>query len=141
MTFATTLFTLVVLATSAVALTFPANCARNYTVKAGDTCDSISAVQNVSTFQLANVNEGTIDPACDDLFPTEVICLGIIGQDCTNTTVVTDDETCVDIADKANITTSLLLENNPNVNPICTNIFPGEVLCTANTDIVHLPPS
>ena len=70
-------------------------CARNYTVQPGDICDKISAAQNVSTyvdhfypfscyffffvnsdllcrFQLASVNNGTIDPACDNLRVGEV---------------------------------------------------------------------
>ena len=48
------------------------NCARNYTVVAGDTCDGISAKENVSSFQLASVNNATINADCTNLCPGEV---------------------------------------------------------------------
>jgi len=109
---------------------FPANCARNYTVSSGDTCDKISAAQSVSTFQLAKVNEGVIDPDCDNLFVGETICLGITGQDCTATHEVVTGDNCFGIAQSAGISESVLLENNPNVDASCDNIYPDEVLCT-----------
>ncbi|KAG0691685.1 hypothetical protein DFH29DRAFT_1084197 [Suillus ampliporus] len=48
---------------SAVGQTLPADYDHNITVEAGDTCDGISAAHNVSTYQLAAVNSGIIDPA------------------------------------------------------------------------------
>ena len=51
------------------------NCARNYTVVSGDTCDGISAKTSVSTYQLATVNADKIDAACDNLFVGEVMTL------------------------------------------------------------------
>ena len=72
------------------AQTLPANCDRTYTVVAGDTCNSISAKENVSTcvregcsrltptlttmrsFQLASVNANLINAACTNLFVGEV---------------------------------------------------------------------
>ena len=48
------------------------NCARNYTVVAGDTCDGICAKENVSSFQLASVNNATINAGCTNLVPGEV---------------------------------------------------------------------
>ncbi|KAF8189635.1 hypothetical protein BJ912DRAFT_965962 [Pholiota molesta] len=108
-----------------------APCARNYTVQAGDFCDAISAAQNVSTYQLATVNSAIIDPTCSNLFVGEVICLGLVGQDCTTVAVVQSGSGCADIAAQANITTPVLLANNPNVDADCTNIYPGEVLCVA----------
>ncbi|KAF8878010.1 hypothetical protein CPB84DRAFT_1852478 [Gymnopilus junonius] len=53
------------------AQSLPANCSRTYTVQSGDFCDKISASQNVSTYQLATVNSGIIDPLCDNLFVGE----------------------------------------------------------------------
>ncbi|EIM84046.1 uncharacterized protein STEHIDRAFT_61989 [Stereum hirsutum FP-91666 SS1] len=102
------------------------DCARNYTVRLGDVCDSISAAQNVSTFQLANANP-TINADCSNLALGEPLCLGITGQDCTTTHVVSSGETCTSIADGAGIAFSLLVGNNPNVNADCSNIYPGEV--------------
>ncbi|KAI0666507.1 hypothetical protein C8Q78DRAFT_930262, partial [Trametes maxima] len=108
------------------------NCARNYTVVAGDTCDGISAKENVSTFQLATVNADKIDAACDNLAIGEPLCLGITGQDCQVTHVVESGDSCDSIAQGAGTTVAILLANNPNVNSECTNIGIGEVLCTAN---------
>ncbi|KAG7441628.1 uncharacterized protein BT62DRAFT_1011428 [Guyanagaster necrorhizus] len=111
-----------------------ANCARNYTVQLGDTCDAISAAQNVSTYQLAEVNTN-INVGCTNLVLGEVLCLGIIGQDCTDTYVVVSGDNCVAIAAAENTTYDVLLANNPNVDSTCTNIYPGEVLCVAPEDV------
>ncbi|KAI0344013.1 hypothetical protein BDW22DRAFT_1116267 [Trametopsis cervina] len=107
----------------------PANCARTYTVRPGDTCDAISAIESVSSFQLAEVNRDTIDPLCDNLFVGEPLCLGIVGQDCTSVHQVVTGDTCATIATAAGIELSTLLANNPNVNSACTNIHLDEVLC------------
>ncbi|KAI0066417.1 hypothetical protein BV25DRAFT_1835480 [Artomyces pyxidatus] len=108
------------------------NCARTYTVISGDTCDIISAKENVSTFQLATVNSAIVDPACDNLAVGEVLCLGIVGQDCNITDVVQSGDSCGLITDATGIPLSTLLTNNPNINTDCSNIYPGEVLCTSS---------
>ncbi|KAM5538374.1 hypothetical protein V8D89_007976 [Ganoderma adspersum] len=112
------------------------NCSRTYTVVAGDTCDGIAAKENVSSYQLAIVNDGTIDIGCDNLSVGESLCLGIVGQDCQVTHVVAPGDTCQTIAAAAGTTVDILLANNPNVNTPCINIHPGEVLCTAKEIIV-----
>ncbi|EIW56066.1 uncharacterized protein TRAVEDRAFT_60093 [Trametes versicolor FP-101664 SS1] len=108
------------------------NCARNYTVVPGDTCDGIAAKTNTPTFQLETVNADKIDAACDNLAVGEPLCLGIIGQDCDITHVVQPGDSCGVIAQEAKTTLDILLANNPNVNAQCTNIGVGEVLCTAS---------
>ena len=123
-------------------------CTRVYTVVAGDTCDGIAAKENVSSYQLAFENSGIINAGCTNLFPGEVnrlqksfqplclrsplqvLCLGIVGQDCQVTHVVATGDTCQSIAVAANTTVAILLENNPNVNSQCSNIHPGEVRST-----------
>jgi len=108
----------------------PPACARNYTVQPGDWCDKISAAQNASTYQLLNANQGVINPECTNLWVGQVICLSLEGDiDCTNITVVEPGNTCESIALAAGITYTKLRENNPNVDPMCTNIYAGEVLC------------
>ncbi|KAK0231565.1 hypothetical protein IW262DRAFT_1292431 [Armillaria fumosa] len=104
-----------------------ANCARNYTVHLGDTCDAISAAQNSSTYQLASVNTN-INVGCTNLALGEVLCLGITGQDCTDTYVVASGDNCVAIAAAEGTTDDILLANNPNVDATCANIYPGEVI-------------
>ncbi|KAI1792003.1 hypothetical protein LXA43DRAFT_371310 [Ganoderma leucocontextum] len=126
----------VVLAAVCGSVTAASNCARNYTVVAGDTCDGISAKENASTYQLRTVNNATVDASCDNLFIGEPLCLGIVGQDCEVTHVVASGDDCQAIAQAAGTTYDIILANNPNVNSLCSNIYPGEVLCTADDIIV-----
>ncbi|KAH0578853.1 hypothetical protein H2248_003045 [Termitomyces sp. 'cryptogamus'] len=109
-------------------------CIRSYTVVSGDTCDAISAAQNTSTFQLAH-NNPIVGTDCSGLQPGQVLCLGFEGQDCSTVQVVVAGDTCSKIATSANVPLATLLANNPNVNAACTNIYVGEVLCTASTVI------
>ncbi|KAF5360166.1 hypothetical protein D9758_011383 [Tetrapyrgos nigripes] len=113
-----------------------AQCARNYTVHLGDFCDGISAAQHTSTFQLANANQGVINTDCSNLAvgmarAPSPLCLGDLGKDCSTVTVVESGVGCATIVDNAGIALDTLLHNNPNVNADCTNIYPGEVLCTS----------
>ncbi|KXN82893.1 hypothetical protein AN958_01962 [Leucoagaricus sp. SymC.cos] len=122
----TRVLVLTILASTAIAQV-PNNCSRTYKVVLGDTCDKISAAQNVSTFQLAHVNADTINPDCSNLVSGETICLGIEGQDCDNTHTIVSGDSCSDISVAANIDLSTLLANNPNVDSTCSNIYPDEV--------------
>ncbi|TEB23510.1 hypothetical protein FA13DRAFT_1757029 [Coprinellus micaceus] len=106
-------------------------CARTYTVQSGDWCDKISAEQNSSTYQLAQANVGVINADCSNLWVGQVICLGLTGQDCTETVVVEEGGDCTAIATAAGITYEKIRANNPNIDTACTNIYPGEVLCVA----------
>lgn len=115
------------------------SCVRQYTVKAGDICDGISASQKVSTYQLATINKGIINDQCSNLVPNETICLGYQGEDCTTVYTVKKDDTCDAIAAANKVNTTLLHENNPQINPDCKNIYIGEVLCVANSVIVPPP--
>ncbi|KAK0231564.1 hypothetical protein IW262DRAFT_1454589 [Armillaria fumosa] len=110
--------------------TAQSNCAREHTVVAGDTCNGISAAFNVSTFQLAHVNTA-IDAACDNLQIGQVLCLGIIGQDCNQTEIVVSGDTCSGIALANDIDLATLLVNNRNVNSACSNLLIDTVLCVA----------
>ncbi|KAI0809203.1 hypothetical protein BC629DRAFT_1282313 [Irpex lacteus] len=116
----------------------PANCARAYTVVSGDSCNAISFKESVSSFQLALVNSAIIDPACDNLFPGEAICLGLTGQDCNTIRVVESGDTCLAIAAWAGIPFSTLLANNKNVDNSCSNLIPGEVRDSHN---IYLTPA
>lgn len=93
----------------------------------GDVCDSISAANNVSTFQLPHANPTGINADCSNLALGQPLCLGITGQDCTQTHVVISGEGCWQIATDAGTDLTTLLANNPNVNEACSNIYPGEV--------------
>ncbi|KAI0329340.1 hypothetical protein GY45DRAFT_1325117 [Cubamyces sp. BRFM 1775] len=109
-----------------------ATCSRFFEVSPGDTCDGISAQTSTPSFQLLLDNPGVINAACSNLMPGEILCLGVVGQDCTDVHVVQPGDVCVNIANEAGILLSTLLANNPNVNSACSNLHVGEVLCTAN---------
>jgi hypothetical protein len=49
------------------------------------------------------------------------------------------NDTCDTIAAAQNVNTTLIHENNPQINPDCTNIYVGEVLCVASSVIVPPP--
>jgi len=124
------------------AFTFFANgalahaCTRTYTVQEGDTCDAISAANNVSTYQLAAINPG-IDLSCSNLLPEEALCLGTEDEDCNETYVVKPDDTCDIVADAQGVNSTMVRLNNPQIDEECTNLYIGEVLCTCN--LVKVP--
>ncbi|KAJ7572620.1 hypothetical protein C8J56DRAFT_864112 [Mycena floridula] len=107
-------------------------CARTYIVQPGDTCDGISAAKNVSTYQLAIVNSAKINTGCTNLFPGEALCLGNVGEDCTDVHVVVSGDVCSQIASDAGTDFETLFANNPNVDTGCTSMYVGEVLCVAD---------
>ncbi|KIY64069.1 carbohydrate-binding module family 50 protein [Cylindrobasidium torrendii FP15055 ss-10] len=100
-------------------------CARNYTVHLGDVCDTISASQNSSTYQLAHVNPN-IDEGCTNLALGEPLCLGEVGHDCQDTYVISSGDGCWAISQTFGIGLDILLANNPNVASDCSNIYPNE---------------
>jgi len=107
------------------------NCTRTYTVVAGDICDSISAAQSVSTYQLASLNT-EVDAACHDLQPGLQICLGgDPSEDCKSVHVVKSGDTCDSISAAYNTNSTILMQNNPQLDQSC-DIYQGEVLCVAN---------
>lgn len=113
------------------------DCARTYTVKAGDYCDKISVAHNVSTYQLAVVNP-SINAACDNLQPDQTLCLGKSGEDCQTTYQIKADDTCDQITQVHAINSTILYANNPQINADCSNIYIGEVLCVG-TDFAAPP--
>ncbi|RSH84377.1 uncharacterized protein EHS24_005897 [Apiotrichum porosum] len=109
------------------------DCSRSATVVDGDTCDAISATYGVSTFQLALVNDATIDENCENLQIDQVVCLGVEGQDCTKVYTVVEDDTCEGIISMYGMSNDTLYNNNPQIDSDCTNIYIGEVLCVDTT--------
>jgi LysM repeat protein len=129
----------VVLALASTSLA--AKCVRDYTVVAGDICDSISAKNKVSTFQLAAINSPAINGGCSNLEIGSKICLGTDGEDCQTTYVVKPDDTCDSIASGAKTNSSMIMLNNPQIASDCSNIYVGEVLCIAPTVLCPAVPA
>jgi hypothetical protein len=119
-------------------VSYAAKCTRTYIIKEGDICDSISAANNVSTYQLGATNAGVINEACSNLVPGKEICLATEGEDCSTVYTVAAGDTCSKIWDNHRINSTLLYGNNPQINEDCTNIYSGEVLCVAGG--VSAPP-
>jgi len=74
-----------------------------------------------------------VDATCSDLTPGETLCLGTVGEDCRTTYVVRPNDTCELVSSMANINSTILYYNNPQLNQACTNMYVGEVrtfLCT-----------
>jgi len=115
------------------------SCTRTYTVRDHDICDSISAANNVSTYQLAVVNP-VINSDCTNLFQGQTLCLGTSGGDCTTTYVVKPNDDCYVVSSAFNINTTVLSDNNPQLNADCSNMYIGEVLCVAGTVTVPSAP-
>ncbi|TFK32311.1 hypothetical protein BDQ12DRAFT_521843 [Crucibulum laeve] len=102
-------------------------CSRTYAIKEGDWCDTISANKNVSTYQLAVVNQGIINSECTNLIPGNSICLGNEKEDCSTTYVIKADDSCENIASSHGLNSTILRMNNPQINDDCNNIYIGEV--------------
>ncbi|VDB96257.1 unnamed protein product [Peniophora sp. CBMAI 1063] len=114
---------LAALAGSAVAQ----KCTRTYAVQEGDWCDTISASQNASTYQLSTVNP-TINDLCANLEIGWNLCLGLEGSDCQTTYVVEPNDTIESIAEKYSTNSSTVLANNPQLEKDSSNLYIGEVL-------------
>jgi len=115
-------------------------CARPYKVVSGDTCDSISAAQKVSTFQLAAVNTD-INAGCTNLEVDQQLCLGNVGEDCTLTYTVKSGDTCEQVGQQFNVNSTLIMLNNPQIDADCYNLYVGEVLCVDKTVNAPIVPS
>ncbi|ORY25807.1 hypothetical protein BCR39DRAFT_277723 [Naematelia encephala] len=133
-TFATALFAAIPFISAVLAID---GCTRNATVQSGDTCDSISHKYGVSTFQLALVNEASINENCDNLTPNQIVCLGVQGQDCQKTYTVVANDTCAWVEEMYGMPNGTLYANNPQINGECNNIYIGEVLCVDTEDFSY----
>jgi len=80
-----------------------------------------------TSYQLVVTNDGRIDSACSNLVQGELICLGNKGEDCSDTYVVRENDTCDRIITVHRLNSTLLYLNNPQINEACDNIYIGEV--------------
>ncbi|KAG8752154.1 hypothetical protein FRC14_007289 [Serendipita sp. 396] len=113
-------------------------CTRNYTVVPGDICDGISRAHNVSSYQLAALNIDKIDALCEHMQIGESLCLGTEGEDCNQVHVVSPGDTCDKIVTTYGLNSTVLFQNNPNIDGDCDGIYNGLVLCVSKT--VQAPP-
>lgn len=81
---------------------------------------------NYCSYQLAAVNP-TIDDLCHNLQIDQVLCLGTEGEDCTNTHIVAENDSCEFISSTYGLNSTVLFHNNPQIDAECSNIYTGEV--------------
>ncbi|KAH8692485.1 hypothetical protein GQ44DRAFT_765329 [Phaeosphaeriaceae sp. PMI808] len=93
-------------------------CKTTYAIKSGDTCNSISEANKVSTFGITNRNSLYSD--CSNLAGRSTIC---IPEQCT-TYKVKLNETCDSIIETHGngISGAQFLAWNPNINDMCLNV-------------------
>ncbi|KAF8603580.1 hypothetical protein BDV93DRAFT_493112 [Ceratobasidium sp. AG-I] len=126
------MFVKAIVISALASVAFATECARTYTVQAGDWCDTISQAHNSSTYQLSTVNADKINDSCTNLEVGQVLCLGTKGEDCNVTHTVVAGDSCDKIMMGAAINDTILYANNPQIDEYCSNIYIGEVLCVAN---------
>lgn len=109
----------------------PTDCTLKTTVMNGDTCDTISERAGISRYWLGQLNP-TINADCSNLIGGAAICVDSALNTCGAVYAVKGTEgSCLGIAATLGIILEELLRLNPNVNAQCTNIYIGEMLCTA----------
>lgn len=110
---------------------------KKYTIKKGDTCESVSKSQSVATMQL--LLDNGLQAYCHN-FPTEGdLC---IKNQCAVYTVQ-DGDTCKSVAKAHNITTVQLRSYNPWIDGSCYNFNRtiGTQICMDEPGAKYHPPS
>ncbi|KIK57055.1 carbohydrate-binding module family 50 protein [Collybiopsis luxurians FD-317 M1] len=101
------------------------SCEATYTVVSGDNCVAIASKFNVTYDALVAANPA-VDAQCDNLFVGQKLC---IPPPCTKQYTVQSGDVCISIANQFNITAAQLEAANPDIDPLCDNLQPGEILC------------
>jgi LysM repeat protein len=129
--FSKTLVSFAVLAVAASGAIAAPACTETYTVQAGDSCNAISYLKKISTYQLSDLND-SINDDCTNLMAGQKLCLAVTGEDtCHKVHVVIQGDTCSSIVNVNGITMGALHQNNPQLNDDC-DIYVGEVLAVCD---------
>ncbi|KAJ3787255.1 hypothetical protein GGU11DRAFT_501508 [Lentinula aff. detonsa] len=104
------------------------SCQATYTVVSGDNCVAIAAKFNVSDAALLAANPA-VDSNCDNLFVGQQLCIPTAPASCQAQYTVKSGDVCISIANMFNITAAQLEAANSDIDPLCDNLQPGEVLC------------
>ncbi|KAJ3844453.1 hypothetical protein F5878DRAFT_117463 [Lentinula raphanica] len=105
------------------------SCQATYTVVSGDNCVEIAAKFNVSDAALLAANPA-VDANCDNLFIGQQLCIPAApSTDCQAEYTVKSGDVCISIANMFNITAAQLEAANSDIDPLCDNLQPGEILC------------
>jgi hypothetical protein len=98
-----------------------------YTIKSGDTCNSIALSQGLSTGELIDANK--LQAFCANFPKSGTLCIPQTSK-CKTRTVETDD-TCAKIADANRLAWSQIVSWNPDFGKDCKRIgqYVGYVMC------------
>ncbi|KAF9261847.1 hypothetical protein L218DRAFT_961087 [Marasmius fiardii PR-910] len=103
------------------------DCTKTTEIQPDETCDSIAARSGISTYIIQQLNPGN---TCAGLLAFTQICVDSPANNCAKIYTVTGNENgCTPIATAQGITFAELRQLNPNIDAVCGNIYPGEVLC------------
>ncbi|GAW07188.1 hypothetical protein F5879DRAFT_948295 [Lentinula edodes] len=102
------------------------SCQTTYTVVSGDNCVALAAKFNVTDAALLAANPA-VDANCDNLFIGQQLC--IPASPCPVEYTVKSGDVCISIANMFNITAAQLEAANTDIDPLCDNLQPGEILC------------
>jgi LysM repeat protein len=110
-------------------------CGEQYTIKAGDSCSSISLATGIPTelLQYVSTTAGSLD--CTRLLVGQPICTFGSNTDCARTYRIAAGDTCPSIAAALGLTPAQFLLLNPGVP--CSALQPGSSICV---DTSSLPP-
>jgi len=124
---------------SSVSSAVPTCAGTSYRISSSDTCQSISMVKGISTYDLLKSN--SLSAFCGS-FPTSgTLCIPSLLV-CNPYTVKTND-TCSSIQTQFNIIYSQITAWNPELGTSCTNIgkYVGYVICVSNPGGTWVNPS
>ena len=86
----------------------------------------------------ANKN-AALDAGCSNLILGQYVCVGVPPRpsnalpnsilNCDGWYTVKSGDRCIDIAPQFNITLDQLYSYNPDIDSVCSNLFPGNGLC------------
>ncbi|KAF9021267.1 hypothetical protein BDZ89DRAFT_1138106 [Hymenopellis radicata] len=107
-------------------------CTRKTTVMHGENCDTICERAGVSRHWLGQLNP-SINSQCTNIVSGQALCVDSAINTCGSVYSIKGTEgSCTGIATSLGMEVSDLMALNPNIDSGCTNIYVGEVICTAN---------
>ncbi|KAM0272161.1 hypothetical protein ACHAQH_008838 [Verticillium albo-atrum] len=111
----------------------PRTCDRSYTVKKGDTCNSIAVAQNVSTFGLVQMNAMNIN--CE-VMPDKGTNL-CLDRPC-DTYTIRAGEDCASISETFGLSENQFIALNPMIDSTCSNIkrWKNYVVCVGPESLI-----
>lgn len=106
----------------------PKACDASYTIREGDTCNSIAAAKKVSTFGVTYIND--LDAYCTNIpGPGSQVCL----PESCEIHIVQKGQSCENVINESakNITLAQLRAWNPNIDRVCSNLdrLTDSVIC------------